>query len=86
MNEKNNVEEKVELEKNNIKEQFDEILKKIKRMSEAIELHNDVKKSVEKEQVDYNYLRYIENSLEEKLFRRSRYKRDNAKNSNRSNM
>ena len=37
-------------------------------MSEAIELHDDVKKAVEKEEVDYNYLRYIENSLEEKIF------------------
>lgn len=69
MNGENNVEEKVELEKKNTKEQFDEILEKIKKMSEAIELHDDVKKAVEKEEVDYNYLRYIENSLEEKIFR-----------------
>ena len=65
MNGENNVEQKVELEKKNTKEQFDEILEKIKKMSEAIELHDDVKKAVEKEEVDYNYLRYIENSLEE---------------------
>ncbi len=86
MNGENNVEQKVELEKKNTKEQFDEILEKIKKMSEAIELHDDVKKAVEKEEVDYNYLRYIENSLEEKLFRKSKYKRNNAKNFIRSNM
>lgn len=68
MNGENNVEKKVEIEKKNTKEQFEEILKKIKKMSEAIELHDDVKKAVEKEEVDYNYLRYIENSLEEKIF------------------
>ena len=67
MNGENNVEKKVEIEKKNTKEQFEEILKKIKKMSEAIELHDDVKKAVEKEEVDYNYLRYIENSLEEKF-------------------
>ena len=86
MNGENNVEKKVEIEKKNTKEQFEEILKKIKKMSEAIELHDDVKKAVEKEEVDYNYLRYIENSLEEKLFRKCKYKRNNAKNSIRSNM
>lgn len=86
MNGENNVEQKVELEKKNTKEQFDEILEKIKKMSEAIELHDDVKKAVEKEEVDYNYLRYIENSLEEKLFRQCKYKRNNAKNFIRSNM
>lgn len=50
------------------KDQFDEILEKIRKMSEAIELHNSVKKAVSKKEVDYNYLRYIENSLEEKIF------------------
>lgn len=70
MNGENNVEEKVEFEKKDTREQFEEILEKIKKMSEAIELHDNVKKAVEKEEVDYNYLRYIENSLEEKLFRK----------------
>lgn len=70
MNGENNVEEKVELEKKDTREQFEEILEKIKKMSEAIELHDNVKKAVEKEEVDYNYLRYVENSLEEKLFRK----------------
>lgn len=70
MNEENNVEEKVEFEKKDAREQFEEILEKIKKMSEAIELHDNVKKAVEKEEVDYNYLRYVENSLEEKLFRK----------------
>ena len=58
-------EEKIE---KTCKEQFEEILEKIKKMSEAIELHDKVKKAVSKEEVDYNYLRYIENSLEDKLF------------------
>lgn len=70
MNGENNVEEKVEFEKKDTREQFEEILEKIKQMSEAIELHDNVKKAVEKEEVDYNYLRYVENSLEEKLFRK----------------
>lgn len=70
MNEENNVEEKVEFEKKDTREQFEEILEKIKKMSEAIELHDNVKRAVEKEEVDYNYLRYVENSLEEKLFRK----------------
>lgn len=56
-----------EIEKSR-KEQFEEILNRIKKMSEAIELHDDVKKAVSKEEVDYNYLRYVENSLEDKLF------------------
>lgn len=61
-----NVEEKV-AEKSR-KEQFEEILEKIKKMSEAIELHDNVKEAVSKEEVDYNYLKYVENSLEDKLF------------------
>lgn len=48
--------------------EFEEILNKIKMMSEAIDLHNDVKTAVSNEEIDYNYLRYIENSLEKKLF------------------
>ena len=55
--------------KKTIKEQFEEILEKIKKMSEALELHDDVKNAVTNEEVDYNYLRYIENSLEDKLFK-----------------
>lgn len=60
----NNIEE----EKKARKEEFDKILEKIKKMSEAIELHTNVKEAVSKEQVDNNYLKYIENSLEDKLF------------------
>ena len=70
MNEEKNVEntiEQIEVEKTR-KEQFEEILEKIKKMSEAIELHDNVKDAVSKEEVDYNYLRYVENSLEDKLF------------------
>ena len=50
------------------KDEFDEILEKIRKMSEAIELHDNVKDAVSKKEVDYNYLRYIENSLEDRLF------------------
>ena len=59
---------------NERKEQFEEILSKIKQMSEAIELHDNVKEAVEKKEVDYNYLRYIEKSLEDKLFTNSNVK------------
>lgn len=65
-------EEKIEIKNDFIekstKEQFEEILEKIKKMSEAIKLHSEVKEAASKEEVDYNYLRYIENSLEDKLF------------------
>lgn len=50
------------------KEKFEKALDKVKDISKAIKLHTDVKKAVEKEEVDYNYLRYIENSLEDKIF------------------
>lgn len=50
------------------KEEFDNILSKIKKMSEAVELHENVKKAVSEDKVDNNYLKYIENSLEDKLF------------------
>jgi len=70
LNEEQNLEnnvEQIETEKT-LKEQFEELLEKIRKMSEAIELHNNVKDAVSKEEVDYNYLRYVENSLEDKLF------------------
>ena len=54
---------------NKRKEEFDIILEKIKKMSEAIELHTNVKNAVSKEEVDTNYLNYVENSLEDKLFK-----------------
>lgn len=73
MNEETINEEKNEekIEKNTekaCKEQFEEILEKIKKMSEAIILHDNVKEAVSKKEVDYNYLKYVENSLEDKLF------------------
>ena len=52
----------------NKKDEFDKILEKIKKMSDAVELHNNVKKAVSDKEVDGNYLKYIENSLEDKLF------------------
>lgn len=62
------VNEEEKADKNTIKEQFDAILEKIKKMSEAVELHTDVKKAVESKEVEDNYLKYIENALEDKLF------------------
>lgn len=50
------------------KEEFDDILAKIEKMSEAVELHENVKKAVTENKVDSNYLKYIENSIEDKFF------------------
>lgn len=58
----------IEKEKKARKEEFDSILEKIKKMSDAIELHTNVKDAVSKEEVDNSYLKYIENSLENKFF------------------
>ena len=55
-------------EKKKRKEEFDSILDKIKKMSDAIELHNNVKKAVSKDEVDNNYLSYVENTLEDRFF------------------
>ena len=66
--EENEVDIKVEKEEINKKDEFDKILEKIKKMSDAVELHNNVKKAVSDKEVDGNYLKYIENSLEDKLF------------------
>lgn len=72
--EKNDV-KSINLEEENKKrkEEFDSILDKIKKMSEAIELHTNVKEAVSKEEVDNNYLRYIENSLEDKFFNDAKF-------------
>ena len=85
MEEKNNVTKHEELEnsqaeiKKTRKEEFDAILEKIKKMSEAIELHTNVKDAVSKEEVDNNYLRYIENSLEDKLFNDAKFNKIKSK-------
>lgn len=50
------------------KEEFDDILAKIEKMSEAVELHENVKKAFTENKVDSNYLKYIENSIEDKFF------------------
>ena len=75
-------EEKTEIvEESNIskKDEFDKILEKIKKMSEAVELHDNVKKAVSDNEVDDNYLRYIENSLEEKLFNDAKFDKVKSK-------
>ncbi len=50
------------------KDEFASILEKIQRMDEAIELHNNVKKALSNKEVDQSYLKYIENSIEDKIF------------------
>lgn len=78
-------EEKVTEENNNLeekekrKEEFDAILDKIKKMSEAIELHSNVKNAVSKEEVDNSYLKYIENSLEDRLFNDAKFDKIKSK-------
>ena len=62
------VEIKEEQENKKRKEEFDAILAKIKKMSDAINLHTNVKEAAAKKQVDNSYLKYIENALEDKLF------------------
>lgn len=61
------------------KEGFDTILEKIKKMSDAIELHNNVKKAVLNKEVDNNYLKYVENSLEDKLFSDAKFDKIKSK-------
>lgn len=61
------------------KEEFDNILEKIKKMSEAIELHSNVKKAVSEEVVDSNYLKYVENFLEDKLFNDAKFDKIKSK-------
>lgn len=60
-------------------EEFDSILEKIRKMSDAIELHTNVKEAVLKEEVDNNYLKYIENSLEDKLFNDAKFDKMKSK-------
>lgn len=50
------------------RDEFALILEKIQRMDEAIELHNNVKKAVSNKEVDTSYLKYIENSIEDRIF------------------
>ena len=83
--EKEEVEEKIEEtaeykeENKKRKDEFDSILEKIKKMSEAIELHTNVKSAVSKDEVDNSYLSYIENSLEDKLFDDAKFDKINSK-------
>ena len=68
-----------EQEKPDIKDSYDDILNKISSIREAIELHNKVKNSVLNGEVDNNYLNYIENSLEDKLFDDVKFDKLNSK-------
>ena len=68
VNEEKTIELNEQKEEISRKEQFDAILEKIKKMSEAVELHTDVKKAVESKEVEDNYLKYVENALEDKFF------------------
>ena len=69
----------VEETNTNKKDEFEKILQKIKKMSEAVELHDNVKKAVTDNEVDSNYLKYIENSLEEKLFNDAKFDKVQSK-------
>lgn len=71
MNEEILNEEENIIEEKESKEHFEEVLKKVRKISEAIELHENVKEAVLKEDVDCNYLKYIENCIEDKLFSNS---------------
>ena len=71
--------EKPEDEKQKRKEEFDAILEKIKKMSEAVELHSTVKDSVSKKEVDKNYLNYIDNTLEDKIFDTTKFDKIKSK-------
>lgn len=61
------------------KEVFDGILEKIKIISEAIELHTNVKVAVLKNEVDSSYLNYIENSIKDKFFNSKKFDKISSK-------
>lgn len=50
------------------KEKLEDRLEKVKNISEILELYKNVKEAVSNEEVDNNFLKYIENSLEDKFF------------------
>lgn len=77
-NEENVIEKKVEKTYSK-KDEFEVILEKIRKMSEAIELHSNVKKSVDNNEVDDTYLKYIENALEDKFFSDVRFDKIKSK-------
>lgn len=62
-----------EIKEETKKDQFENILEKINKVSEAIKLHTDVKKAVEDNEVDDAYLRYVENTLEDKFFNDAKF-------------
>lgn len=56
-----------------IKEELEAILSDVKNVSNAIELHKKAKEALENKQIDTNYLKYIENSLEDIIFNDSKF-------------
>lgn len=66
MDEKETI-KKENVEKTN-KEKFDEQLENIKEISKAIELYKNVKEAVSNKEIDNNYIKYVEKSLEDKFF------------------
>ncbi len=50
------------------KEKFEKTLENVRKISEFVELYKNVKEAVSKKEIDYNYLKYVENSLEDRLF------------------
>lgn len=55
------------------KEQLEAILSDVKNISDAIKLHTEAKTALKNEQIDSNYLKYIENSLENIIFNDSKF-------------
>ena len=61
------IDEETKVVKKSKKERLDEQLNKVNNLKKAIDVHSKVKKAADKEEVDYNYLRYVEGYLEEKF-------------------
>lgn len=61
-------EEEKKIKNSQIRDDYDIKLEKITNLSEAVELHQNVKQSVDNNEIEINYLKYIENYLQEKFF------------------
>ena len=70
------VENVEEIKEETKQEKFESILEKINKISEAIQLHADVKMAVEDSEVEETYLRYVENTLEDKFFSDAKFNDD----------
>ncbi|MFR0823426.1 MAG: hypothetical protein ACLU84_02620 [Clostridia bacterium] len=68
----NKIEEVVEIQEQtlelSVKEQIEQELEKVKKPSEAMALYKKVKQALEQANIDENYYKYVENTLEDKIF------------------